>query len=120
MRPPDLLMRVGLDLHPRGMLAIQSLRLAPPIWGLGLEVKVEERTRELSERTEQVRELSAKLRLNGGLEASWAADYHNILCNLICLAASGSNGPDRVYFQRRWFPAGMGLWRDGDLHVVAE
>jgi len=114
-------MRVGLDLHPRGMLAIQSHSTPfPPIWGLGLELKVEERTRELSERTEQVRELSAKLRLNGGLEAHAQHDYHNNLCNLICLAMSGSNGPDRVYFQRRWFPAGMGLWRDDDLHVVAE
>ena len=30
-----LSMRVGLYLHPRGMLAIQSLRLSPPFWGLG-------------------------------------------------------------------------------------
>jgi hypothetical protein len=36
------------------------------------------------------------------------------------LAASGGNGPHRVHFQRRWFPAGMGLGRDGDLHVLAE
>jgi hypothetical protein len=28
-------MRVGLYLHPRGMLAIQSLRLSPPFWELG-------------------------------------------------------------------------------------
>jgi hypothetical protein len=28
-------MRVGLYLHPRGMLAIQSLRLPPPFRGLG-------------------------------------------------------------------------------------
>ena len=30
-----LSMRVGLYLHPRGMLAIQSLRLPPPFRGLG-------------------------------------------------------------------------------------
>src|SRR5437016_1066656 len=30
-----LSMRVGLYLHPRGMLAIQSLRLPPPLRGLG-------------------------------------------------------------------------------------
>ena len=30
-----LSMRVGLYLHPRGMLAIQSLRLTPPFRGLG-------------------------------------------------------------------------------------
>jgi hypothetical protein len=34
------------------MLAIQSLRLAPPILGLGLELRVEELIRELSERTD--------------------------------------------------------------------
>ena len=30
-----LTVRVGLYLHPRGMLAIQSLRLPPPFRGLG-------------------------------------------------------------------------------------
>jgi hypothetical protein len=30
-----LSMRVGLYLHPRGMLAIQSLRFLPPVRGLG-------------------------------------------------------------------------------------
>ncbi len=30
-----LSMRVGLYLHPRGVLAIQSLRLPPPFRGLG-------------------------------------------------------------------------------------
>jgi hypothetical protein len=30
-----LSVRVGLHLHPRGMLAIQSLRLSPPFRGFG-------------------------------------------------------------------------------------
>ena len=37
-----------------------------------------------------------------------------------CLAASGSNGPYRVHFQGRWFPARMGFGRNCDLHVMVE
>ncbi len=36
------------------------------------------------------------------------------------LAAGGSNGPHCVHFQGRWFPAGMGFGRDGNLHVMVE